>query len=275
MKMKQLNIITVLFAFSLLMVSCEDTNENLVQQRGVGVNPIFTNLYPETPMFIDAENDSVTFSVFLAEGDAVDKATVRVTYQGKVADVKQITLTSDTLDVKIFGSEVLTALGITKNDLVLGTSFLINVTTTKYGVTTISQASFYISLPCEYDATINNGSYSIVSSEWNVDAGVSIVADENDPNVVYVVGIAEADGLSGNGNKLKLTIDPVTFKVTGVATILAANCGGWGSDYESYTNYTYTVVSGTYFSCDGNYKIVFNISVDQSDFGDYAFTLTK
>jgi len=270
-----MRIILVLFVLQLLVLSCEDTNEDRVGSRGLGVVPAIIDLNPESPTFVDLEEDSVTFSAFLAKGETVDRAAIQISYLDKKVTLKEITLTDDTSDFKIVGSEILTALNLTKDKIELGEKYVVNIVTTFNGSSTISPAAFVIKLPCEYDASLNNGSYAEVSTDWNIDSNVAINADESDPNVTYVKGLAEADGLVGNGNTMKLTIDPATFKITGEKTVLAANCGGWGAAYAKYTNYAYTVVSGMYSSCDGNYTVVFNISTDQEDFGDYKFIFTK
>lgn len=273
--MKKINIfyvITLIFGF--ILVACENTNENLVKQVD-GVVPILVSVDPESPMFIDLEKDSVTFSAALAEGDEIDNAAIQVTYQDKKAIIKEITLTNDTSEFKISGSDILKALKLAKEEVALGERFIINIVTTKNGVSTISKAAFVIKLPCEYDPALNHGSYSVVSTDWNINANATIDIDANDPNVVYIKGLAEADGLTGNGSGMKITIDPLSFKLTGEKTVLAANCGGWGPAYAVYTNYSYTVVSGIYSSCTGDYSIVFDISTDQEDFGEYKFTFTK
>jgi hypothetical protein len=270
--MKKINIIFLLFACLLVMVSCEDSNENLVGSRGENIVPTFLNLTPKAPSFIDVENDSVTFSLVLLEGDKVDDAAIKVTYDGKSAILRNLSLSQDTLDVKIFGSELLTALGITKDDVALGTSFLINVTTTLNGVTTCSPASFWIKLPCKFNANLSNGSYHEVSADWQVEGDVKFVADENDPYTIYIQGLQSVEGLTGNGNSVEIHINPASFAVTGGATVLAEDLSEWGYDY---TNYTFELLSGNYSSCEGTYVLIFDIYADQGGWGSYAFTFTK
>jgi len=275
-KMKKILILLGTIAIvSLAIISCKKFEDKSLE-RGAGVVPSLINLTPASPLFVDVEKDSVTFSVSLAKGDKVDKAAIKVTYQGKSAILKQITFpASDTANVKIFGSDVLKALNITKDSVVLGTAFQIDVTTTLNGLTTISPASFYIHLPCKYDASLASGSYEMKSASWNVDASVKLVADKKNANIFYISGLAEADGLVSNGNLMKITVDTVKFTVTGENTIIAADCSPWGADYAADTNYKYGVVSGTFSSCDGSYQITFDISSDIEDFGTYAFTFTR
>ena len=259
----------------LAVIGCKKFEDKSLD-RGVGVVLSLSNLTPSSPLFVDVEKDSVSFEVSLAKGDKVDNAAIKVTYQGKSAIVKQITFpVSDTVNVKILGSDILKALNITKESVGIGTSFQIDVTSTLNGLTTVSPASFYIQIPCAYDASLTLGNYEMVSASWNVDASVKLVVDKKSPNVFYISGLAEADALVSNGNLMKITVDTVNFTVAGENTIIAADCSPWGADYAADTNYKYGVVSGTFNSCDGSYQITFDISSDIEDFGTYAFTFTR
>jgi len=280
--MKRLNIFLATIALLVTIVACEDTNENLVGSRGVGVVPLITNLTPESPSISNFETDKFSFKVSLAKSDSlkiknaelkIDNAEIQVQYGDNVGVLKTIDAFPATIEIT--ASELLTTLGMIESDAKFGTAFNIFVITTSNGVTTRSKANFIVSLPCEFDSNLSIGSYNVVSSDWNVNSSVTLIADENDPYTIYIKGLAEADGLEGNGNMMKVQIDPATYKITGDAVVLAANCGGWGSSYESYTNYTYKVSSGSFVSCEGTYNIVFDISVDQGDFGDNAFVLTR
>jgi hypothetical protein len=270
--MKKIIILFGIIATVCLAVSSCKKFEDKSLERGVGIVPLISNLTPESPLFVDVMNDSVKFSVSLAAGETAEKVAIKVTYKGKSAILKEITPPAD---VKIVGSDILTALNIPKDSIVLGTSFQIDVATTVKGATTVSPAAFLIQLPCNFDASLASGNYQMFSADWNVDASVKLKADNTNPNIVYIDGLAEADFLISNGNLMKLVIDPVSFKVTGDATIIAADCAPWGSPYDTYLNYSYQVVSGMYSSCDGSYKILFDIFADAGDFGTYTFTFTR
>jgi hypothetical protein len=280
--MKKYKILSLIVALGLFFGACEDSNENLVDSRGVAVVPVLTDLTPSSPLFTDFTEDSdVSFTVSLEDGDAVDAAEIRVVYEGSEAFLLDIE--SFPIDITITAPEILSALEITEDDIVLGTSFFVYVMTTSDGVTTRSQASIEIELPCEFDADLTDGSYNVVSDDWNMDSSVSITADDDDPYTLYIAGLAEADGCTGNGNTIKIMIDPISYQLTGDTerTIVAADCGGWGDGYEVYTNYSFTVTSGSFGTCDGTYEIVFEIEyiyegeADYSSWGDNTFTFTR
>lgn len=279
--MKRFKILSLIVALGLFFGACEDTNENLVGSRGVAVIPTITSLTPAAPLFTDLTAESfITFTANLAEGELFDAAEIQVVYEGKVGVVK--TIESFPIETKITAPEILSSLEITEDDVELGTSFLIYVMTTSDGLITRSQAAVEIKMPCEFDPEVASGSYAAVSADWGVDSNVKILVDENDPYTLYIEGLAEADACTGNGNTVKIHIDPVTFQITGDSerTIVAADCGGWGAKYAAYTNYSYTVSSGFFNSCDGTYDIIFKLEylyegdTEYSSWGDNSFTFT-
>lgn len=273
--MKKYKIFGVVMVLALFFSACEDTNENLVGSRGVAITPVVSDIYPSSQQFSDVSEDSyVSFTVSLLDGDECDAAEIQVEYDDNTATVQEIS--SFPVDITITATEMLTALDITESDVSLGTSFTLYVITTNDGVSTRSLANVSIALPCEFDADLTTGSYSVVSDGWGVDSDVTITADPDDPYTLYIEGLAEADGLVSNGNTMKIMISE-SFGIYGddEGTVLAENCGGWGSDYESYTNMTYTVSEGSYSSCDGTMTISFTLSIDQGSWGDYEFVFTQ
>ncbi|WP_143470813.1 hypothetical protein [Labilibaculum manganireducens] len=280
--MKIFKILSLIVALGFFFSACEDTNENLVATRGIAVVPTITSLTPESPLFTDlTEASFITFTASLAEGDMADAAEIQVVYEGKVGVVKAIE--SFPIDTKITAPEILSSLEITEADVKLGTSFFLYVITTSEGISSRSQAAVEIKMPCEFDSELSFGSYAAVSGDWGVDSNVKILTDENDPYTLYVSGLAEADACTGNGNTVTVYIDPVTFQLTGDTerTIVAADCGGWGAGYEDYTNYSYTVSSGFFNSCDGTYNIAFKLEylpvggTEYTSWGDNGFTFTR
>lgn len=279
--MKKYKILSMIVALGLFLGACEDTNDNLVASRGVAVVPVLTALTPEAPLFTDFTVDDVSFTVSLEEGDAVDSAEIEVDYDGNVATLQ--TIASFPSDITITAAEILTALGLSSDEIELGSQISIYVMTTSDGVTTRSQAAFSIDIPCEFDATVTAGPYAVVCDGWGVDSDVTITADEADPYILYISGLAEADGCVGNGNTMKVMIDPISYQLTGETerTIVAANCGGWGAGYEVYTNYSYTLKSGSFSTCEGSYEIVFELEylyagdADYSSWGNLTFTFTR
>lgn len=122
--------------------------------------------------------------------------------------------------------------------------------------------------PCLFDSNMSIGSYREFSdeSEWNVDGDVTITADPSDPYTVYINGMAQVDGLSGD-KALKVTINPSDFSVTAEKTIIASSAFG-------YTNYAMEG-TGSFDSCSGTYDMTINISVDEGDFGPFIFKFTR
>lgn len=279
--MKKYKILSMIVVLGLFFGACEDTNDNLVASRGVAVVPVLSDLTPASPLFTDFTVDDVSFTVSLEEGDAVDAAEVRVDYDGNEAFLQDIA--SFPSSVTIAAADILTALGITSDDVELGSEISVYVMTTSDGVTSRSQAAFNIDIPCEFDSSITAGSYGVVCDGWGVDSNVSITADENDPYTLYISGLAEADACTGNGNTMKVMIDPVSYQLTGDTerTIVADDCSGWAAAYSVYTNYSYTLKSGSFSTCDGSYEIIFELEylyegeADYSSWGDYTFTFTR
>ena len=280
--MKKYKIVSMIVALGLFFGACDDTNEILVGSRGIAVVPTITNLIPESPLFTDlSENSFISFSADLTEGDEFDAAEIQVEYQGKVGVVKRIE--SFPIDINITAPQILSSLEISESDVKLGTSFMIYVMTTTDGLTTRSQAAVEIKMPCGFDAELASGAYAAKSSDWGVDSNVKFLVDESDPYTLYITGLAEADACVGNGNTVKVLIDPITFQITGDSerTIVAADCSGWGADYAAYTNYSYTVSSGFFNSCNGTYDIIFKLEylpagkAEYVSWGNNSFTFTR
>ncbi|MGD9929030.1 MAG: hypothetical protein AB7U05_03350 [Mangrovibacterium sp.] len=268
--MKQINILAFFFALTLLFGGCEDTNENLVGSRGIAVVPVISELTPESPVFSDLEESSfVTFTVDLMEGDVVDDAEIQVVYEGKTGIMDKIQ--SFPASFNITAPEMLAALGISESDVSLGTSFYIYVITTSQGLSTRSLASIQIKLPCEYDPGLAYGSYA-VTSDWYATGGgkISIAIDETDPYIVYVSGleVTGGEGLVEDQGPLKMVIDPATFNVTVANQILSSDAWGYGPIHYEGT--------GTFNSCEGNYNMIFTISIPGIDYTTtYPFSLTR
>ncbi len=130
-----------------------------------------------------------------------------------------------------------------------------------------------IDVPCQYDVEAVTGSYRAVSppSDWNASGSVTITADENDPYIVYVAGLAAMEGLVEDQGPLKMIINPVDFSVTAEETVLASDVAPWDLPYTGY-KYEGT---GRLNTCNGTYTMVFTIGIDQGSWGAYNFTLTK
>jgi hypothetical protein len=130
-----------------------------------------------------------------------------------------------------------------------------------------------IDVPCEYVVEDVTGNYRAVSppSGWNAAGSIVITADENDPYILYVSGLAAMEGLNEDRGPLKMIVNPVDFTVVAERTVLASDLVPWG---YPYTGYSYEG-TGRLNTCSGTYSMTFEITVDQGSFGAYEFTFTK
>jgi hypothetical protein len=267
--MNKIKVIFLILTSFVLINSCEDTNENLVQQRGKGATPIMTE---PVPAFFtdDLANSLISFNLSLPEGQTVDQAWIEVGFEGKKEKISDIA--SFPLDVIITAREVISKLGINESDVNLGDVFDVAVVTVVNGITTHSLAAVPVSVTCALEPDLTVGAYSFESADWEIAGNLTLEADPANPNKIYIIGYPEAEGLStGNGNRIELNINPNTFGVSGPKVVLADDLSEWGLPY---TNYAYEVKSGSYNSCTGTYRIVFGITVDQGSFGNNVFIFT-
>ena len=256
-------------AILLVSMSCENTNENMVQERGVAVVPIMSD--PAPAYFTDnIEASYVQFDLSLTQGETVEKASIEVSRGSKSAILKDITLPAKGL--KVTASEVLSALSIPASDYHLGDVFNLYVLTTKNGKTTRSTAAFSITVVCYFDPSMLVGVFDWVSDDWEEDGTVTLAADPNDPYKIYITDYAQSEGLSGNGNQIVLNVNPNNFRVSGPKTIIADDLSEWGLPYH---NYAYEPVAGTYSACNNAYTITFSITVSEGSFGNNVFIFTK
>ena len=263
--------IYIIVAYFAVAISCENSNENLVQERGVAVVPAMSEAIPA--YFTDnIEASYVQFDVALSAGDQVDKAEIEVVRPrgNKSAIVKEIQLPVEKL--RVTATEVLTALNIPASDYLLGDVFNLYILTTKNGKTTRSIASVGIPVVCYFDVSMLVGNFYYISEDWGEEGDVVLEADPDDPYKIYVSGMAETQGLEGNGNRLELNLNSNNFGITGPKTVISDDLSPWGL---SYTTYAYAPVSGKFDTCEQVYIITFNISVNAGIFGDFEFVFTK
>ncbi len=132
-----------------------------------------------------------------------------------------------------------------------------------------SSLNVVYTIACPLDPAMTEGSYFAYSapSEWNASGNITITADATDPNTVYVSGLYTIEGGDEDKGPLVMHIDPVTFDVTVDKTVIA-------TDYFGYTNGAFGG-TGTYNTCTGEYIMKFAISVDEGNFGDYIYSLTR
>jgi hypothetical protein len=265
--MKQYKILTLLFAFVLMVSSCDDTFENRVASRGVAVVPVLSDINPAF-YTTDLSESFVKFTVTLEDGDTVDAAEVQITYEGKTEILQDIPSFPATITVS--AGDALAALGLTESDVEVDDFFIIQVVTTSGGVSSRSLASLKVFVTCEFDPILTEGSYHVVSGGWEVEGDVTLTPDPDNPYLIGVTGLFEMEGGAPNDTMLYLNINPNNFSVSGVKTILGPTAP-WGA----YNDYAYTPVSGLYKSCTGSFEMKFAITVAEGGFGSFDFVFTK
>lgn len=266
--MKKIDIYYILaLIFAVSFAACDDTNENLVKERGVAVIPIVSNVGPAY-YTLDYDNSFVQFDVDLPEGQTVDDAEVQVTFKGETAVVEKITSFPTT--IKMIEADVISKLGLSTDDVKLDDYFMFDVVTTSEGISTRSlSGALKVFVTCEFDPELAVGSYHVISKDWEVEGIVTLTADPADPFKISVAGLYAMEGGAPNDNVLILNIDPNSYKVSGVKTKLGPSTP-WGS----YTNYYYEPVGGLYKSCEGVFEMQFRITVDEGGFGTFNYVFT-
>jgi len=258
-------IILFLFAAVLIFTTgCKDTNEPPVHQRDEGTITTISNLSPAF-FTMDLESSYIAFDVDVPEGTKLDRAYIEVSYKGEKSILRDVEIPSN---IVVTAYEILQLLGIDASEVQLGDVFDIAVVTVVNGVTTRSMAAVRANVTCELDNSLTVGAYKFESSDWEEAGDVTLIADEDDPNIIYVDGYAGSIALTPNGNKITMVINPNTFAITGPKVAVCDEA--WG-----YHNLSYEAKGGTYNSCDGTYTVTFGISVDEGSFGSYGFTFRR
>ena len=267
--MKKINIYYILALFlAVSFAACENTNENLVKQRGVGAVPKVFNISPAF-YTTDFKNSFVKFDVDLPEGQSVDHAEIQATFKGKTAIIQEIT--SFPATIKMIAADVISKLALDTKDVKSDDSFIFDVVTTSGGVTSRSMTgAIKAFVTCVYDPAIISKDYHVVTKGWDTAEGdVTFSVDPVNPFKISIAGLFAMEGGEPNDNVLVLNIDPNSYKVSGVKTKL----GSTDPFGEGYTNYYYEP-SGLYKSCEGVFEMMIKISVDEGNFGAYGFTFT-
>lgn len=266
--MRYLKIILPLLVTLSIVIGCEDTNENLVGDRGVGVVPTISNISSEA--IYNFASDMFTFTVdSLPEGVTVDKAEIEIVYGDYSGTLMEIS--SFPADVEFSAAEILSTLGITEDDVVLGTSIYVYVLTTNQGVASRSYAAVKLSIPCEFDPTLAYGNYN-VESDWYATGGgsISIAKDDSDPYVVHVsdLEVTGDEGLVEDNGPLELVINSEDYSVSCEYQLISSDAWGYGPMYYEGT--------GIFNSCSGEYKMVFTISLPDIGYSDtYPYVFTR
>lgn len=256
-----------------LFASCKNTNENPVQQRGANVVPLFE--FTSAPVFTtDLDASCVEFTVDLEEGDAVDKASIEVQYNGEYATIME-EISSLPATVTLKAIDIIDKMGLNKDDVTTSDVFNVYVLTTKGGNTTRSTAAANIKIVCSFDADLAQGDYDVVSEDWEAEGAVTLVADADNPYKIYVKGFETVDGVSGV-DEVFFEIDPDSYEIANRTSFKLSDdlAVDWGDDYEGYGEYRYDIVSGSYNSCDGSFSVIFNISCGLGGWGSNLFEFT-
>ncbi|MCU0456929.1 MAG: hypothetical protein MUE74_11555 [Bacteroidales bacterium] len=261
-KIKLFGFILILIMYS---VSCEELPDP-AGERGVAAVPGITGLNPGVFDVNDLENSYVHFTVVLAPGTTLPKATLICSFNNDHADVPITDLTSFPAVVTVTAANAAQKLGLDLNDLVRGDVFDFELLVTTNGRTTRS-TPLVVPVACVYTTAMSTGSFHSVSADWNSEGDITLTADPDDPYKIYVSGLEEMEGLVEDLGPLVMYIDPVTFAVTAPRKAIASDA--WG-----YHNIAYEG-SGTFSTCDGTYTMVFEISVDEGSWGANAFVFTK
>jgi len=126
-------------------------------------------------------------------------------------------------------------------------------------------------LVCDFDASLLIGDYSYESDDWDeAGTGLTFEADPDDPLKIFVTGYPQSEGLTGNGNRIELNINPVNFSITGPKVIIADDLLDWG--LEGTGSYAFQVVSGSFDVCKRIYYVTFNITLSSwGNQGNYEF----
>lgn len=265
--MKNYKILAFFLVFALIAGSCEDTNENLVGSRGVGVVPTVSNLNPAVFDSNDLQNTFIQFDVSIEDQSNPENAIVKVSFNGQKERVNYQTITSFPATVQLSLKEAASKLGMDISQIQLGDVINVEVWTTVGGKSYPTSTAFNAAVVCAYNPNNVTGSYHAFSAGWGSEGNITITVDPNDPFTVYVKGLEEIEGLVEDKDPLKMVINSLDYSVTAVKTVIASDA--WG-----YHNIAYQG-TGTLSTCDGTYQMLFSITVDEGSFGTYAFTLTK
>src|SRR5659263_661355 len=208
--MKRFNIIFI--AFILLIVGgCEDTNLNLVEQRGVAVVPLISNLNPAVFDSNDLQNTFVEFKLDVPDKTLLTNAIVKISLNGKLKRVDFSTVTTFPQTVKISMKEAATKLGIGIDKIVLGDILNVEIWTTTNGKVYQTSAVLNAAVVCPYFQNQIIGSYHSVSADWASEGDVTITADPTDEFIVYVAGLEAIEGLVEDKGPLKMIINLLDY----------------------------------------------------------------
>jgi len=265
--------IFTLFA-ALLIISCKDTNENLVQDRGAAVVPTISDPVPAN-FTDDIASSYVQFDLSLAQGETVDKAQIEVTYGSQSAIVKDVTIPVKGL--KVTANEVVNALKMPLSDYKTGDNFNLYVLTTKNGRTTRSTAAFSISVVCALVLDDFVGTCTVTQDDWWGETPYPVTVtkiSDTQLSIAYLFN-ANADGFGDEVNPLVITINPINYSVSFSKQILVPNSGDlwWGK--PAYSNFYLSEGTGKIDACNLVISFTATAGVDAGSFGNMSFKIGK
>src|SRR5690554_4760970 len=249
-----------------VLVGCEDS-EDPVGLRDVGVVTSLSDINPALFVFGELDDSYVNFVVAKEEGVTVDEAYIVGSHNGTSQRTKIKDLGDLPAEVNVTAVEVDEDLSIELSEIKSGDFFVLEVITVSDGVLTRSAGSLRVRVVFSFDPAVSFGAYTAASSDWGVNGGITLTADEEDPFTIYVSGLAALDGVTEDLGPLVMKIDPLSFNVVAEKSTLASSAFG-------YTGFSYAG-SGTFDSCTGTYQMLMSITVDQGSFGSFEFTFTK
>jgi hypothetical protein len=279
--------LAVIIAFS-GMVSCKKVKDNpfsdpsnfgkgtyLIFNKSLGANLDYSNLASSTVGINVSQysggEDVVSIDVFVTSGASYDVT--------KWHKVKTIAYASGGVDIKVSGSELLTALGVPASAITPGSYYTFyNRITTKSGQvfdvnnTGNNNGSGFVTGPtyngafyftayivCPYSGSAA-GTYKVLTDDWvDWSPGDLVTVNDGGTNKVDISDVWPNPAYGTKLTPLTITVDPAT----GTATIPAGVT--WG-DYGSYKTSTLSGSSGYVFTCVG--LITMSIHVNATGFGD-------
>lgn len=269
--MKFIKNLIILSGLVLMFGSCETDVVDPAGPRNQAAVPGIKNLNPATYDVNDLSNTYIQFDLTL-NASGVDEAVLVVSYKGGKQRKEVARVNSFPSNIRVALTQAASALGLDIADVKAADVFNFEVQTVQGGKTYYSSAAFNVAVVCGYLTDNVTGSYHIYSSpdDWDFEGDVTITADPDDQYILYINGLAAAEGLEDAG-PIKLVINPLNYAVTAERSTISASLAPWGL---SYTGYSYQG-SGQVNTCDGTFDMLFTISVDQGNFGNFPFVLTK
>lgn len=266
--MKKIKIISIIVLLITVTFSCEKLKDPAGLRHAAGV-PLISDINPGIFDSKDLVNSYVEFKISLENGMQADKAVIEASYNDQAERVEITEVSSFPGTVRLVSGDVIQKIGLTPASIQNGDVFTLEVVITTNGMTTRSNAVLNVSVACAFAEALASGSYHSVSADWVTDGNITLIPDGVNPYTIYVEGLETIDGNIEDLGPLVMHIDPATFAVTADKTILVSTVS-WGP----YHNLAYAG-SGVYNSCDGSYRMNFDITADEASFGRFAFTFTR